>query len=129
MLSSDEALPCDRPNLSKDYLAGTIPFEYVPLKDEGFYAKNNVEAHFGRTARELDLAGHQVLIEGEAIPYDPLLMATGAEPVRLEVLGADQAHVHTLRSLADCHAIIESAKASRQAVVIGVSFIGGESPG
>ena len=38
MLSSDEALPCDRPNLSKDYLAGTIPFDYVPLRQERFYA-------------------------------------------------------------------------------------------
>jgi NADPH-dependent 2,4-dienoyl-CoA reductase/sulfur reductase-like enzyme/nitrite reductase/ring-hydroxylating ferredoxin subunit len=124
MLSSDEALPCDRPNLSKDYLAGTIPFEYVPLKDEGFYAKNKIEMRLGRTVRELDLAGHQVLIEGEAIPYDRLLLATGAEPVHLEVPGADQAHVHTLRSLADCQAIIERAKSSRQAVIVGASFIG-----
>jgi NADPH-dependent 2,4-dienoyl-CoA reductase/sulfur reductase-like enzyme len=124
MLSSDEALPCDRPNLSKDYLAGTIPFDYVPLKDESFYAKNKIEMRLGRTVRELDLAGHQVLIVDEAIPYDRLLLATGAEPVRLEVPGADQAHVHTLRSLADCQAIIERAKSSRQAVIVGASFIG-----
>ncbi len=124
MLSSDDALPCDRPNLSKDYLAGTIPFEYVPLKDESFYAKNNIETRLGCTVRELDLPGHQVLIAGEAIPYDRLLLATGAEPVRLTVPGADQAHVHTLRSLADCQAIIDGAKSSRQAVIIGASFIG-----
>jgi NADPH-dependent 2,4-dienoyl-CoA reductase/sulfur reductase-like enzyme/nitrite reductase/ring-hydroxylating ferredoxin subunit len=124
MLSSDAALPCDRPNLSKDYLAGTIPFEYVPLKDESYYAKNDIDTRLGRAVRALDLAGHQVLVESEAIPYDRLLLATGAEPVRLAVPGADQAHVHTLRSLADCQAIIEKAKSSRQAVIVGASFIG-----
>jgi cation diffusion facilitator CzcD-associated flavoprotein CzcO len=45
MLSSDEALPYDRPNLSKDYLAGTIPFDYVPLRDERFYAQQHRYAH------------------------------------------------------------------------------------
>ena len=48
MLSSDKSLPYDRPNLSKDYLAGTAPFEYVPLKDERFYTKNSIETRLGR---------------------------------------------------------------------------------
>ena len=55
MLSSEDALPYDRPNLSKDYLAGTIPFKYVPLKDERFYAENAIETRLGKAARELDL--------------------------------------------------------------------------
>ena len=124
MLSSDEALPCDRPNLSKDYLAGTIPFDYVPLKQERFYAQNNIEIRLGRPVRELDVVNRQAVIAGEAIPYDRLLLATGAEPVRLTIAGADRPHVHTLRSLADCQAIIEGTKSSRRAVVIGASFIG-----
>jgi NADPH-dependent 2,4-dienoyl-CoA reductase/sulfur reductase-like enzyme/nitrite reductase/ring-hydroxylating ferredoxin subunit len=124
MLSSDTALPYDRPNLSKDYLAGTIPFSYVPLKDESFYAKNHIETRLGRAVREIDVRDRQVVIVGEAIPYDRLLLATGAEPVQLTVPGADQPHVHTLRSLADCQAIIEQAEAARRVVVIGASFIG-----
>jgi apoptosis-inducing factor 3 len=124
MLSSDDALPYDRPNLSKDYLAGTIPFEYVPLKDESFYAKNRIETRLGRAVRELDVRARQVVLAGEAIPYDRLLLATGAEPVRLTIPGADQPHVRTLRSLADCQAIIECAKAARPVVVIGANFIG-----
>src|SRR5512143_360354 len=124
MLSSDNTLPYDRPNLSKDYLAGTIPFEYVPLKNESFYAKNHIETRLGRAVRELDVRARQVILAGEAIPYDRLLLATGAEPVRLTIAGADQPHVRTLRSLADCQAIIERAKAARRVVVIGASFIG-----
>jgi NADPH-dependent 2,4-dienoyl-CoA reductase/sulfur reductase-like enzyme/nitrite reductase/ring-hydroxylating ferredoxin subunit len=125
MLSSEDALPYDRPNLSKDYLAGAIPFKYVPLKDERFYADNAIETRLGKAARELDLRSREVvLIGGERIPYERLLLATGAEPVRLTIPGADQPHVHTLRSLADCQAIIEGANAAVRAVVIGASFIG-----
>jgi len=68
--------------------------------------------------------GREVVVAGEGIPYDRLLLATGAEPVRLTIPGANQPHVHTLRSLADCQSIIEDTKSSRRAVVIGASFIG-----
>lgn len=125
MLSSEDALPYDRPNLSKDYLAGTIPFKYVPLKDERFYAENAIETRLGKAALELDVRSREVIVAGgERIPYDRLLLATGAEPVRLTIPGADQPHVHALRSLSDCQAIIEGAKAAVRAVVIGASFIG-----
>ena len=79
----------------------------------------------GKAARELDLRSREVVLaDGERIAYDRLLLATGAEPVRLTIPGADQPHVHTLRSLADCQAIIEGAKAAVRVVVIGASFIG-----
>ena len=125
MLSSDDALPYDRPNLSKDYLAGTIPFDYVPLRDERFYADNSIDTRMGQPAVQVDIRAREVIVAGgDKIPYDRLLLATGAEPVRLTVPGADQPHVRTLRSLADCQAIIERAKAARRVVVIGASFIG-----
>ena len=125
MLSSDAALPYDRPNLSKDYLAGTIPFDYVPLRDESFYEENGIEIQPGKTVAKIDIGRHEVLLSnGEKIAYDRLLLATGAEPVRLTIPGADQPHVHTLRSLADSNAIIAAAKTSKRAVVIGASFIG-----
>jgi NADPH-dependent 2,4-dienoyl-CoA reductase/sulfur reductase-like enzyme/nitrite reductase/ring-hydroxylating ferredoxin subunit len=125
ILSSDAALPYDRPNLSKDYLAGTIPFDYVPLWDESFYEENGIEVQLGKNVVELDLRAHEVLLSGgERVAYDRLLLATGAEPVRFTIPGAEQPHVHTLRSLANSDAIIEAAKAAKRAVVVGASFIG-----
>ena len=125
MLSSDSALPYDRPNLSKDYLAGTIPFDYVPLRDQSFYEENHIETQLGKTVVELDVRAHELLLSnGERVAYDRLLLATGAEPLRLTIPGAEQPHVKTLRSLADSDAITDAAKTSNRAVVIGASFIG-----
>jgi apoptosis-inducing factor 3 len=124
MLSSDDALPYDRPNLSKDYLAGSAPFEYVPLRQEDFYRENSIEMRLGQTAFGIDVRAREVVLAGDKVPYDRLLLATGAEPVRLSIPGADQPHVRTLRTLADCESIIQLAKAARRAVVIGASFIG-----
>jgi NADPH-dependent 2,4-dienoyl-CoA reductase/sulfur reductase-like enzyme/nitrite reductase/ring-hydroxylating ferredoxin subunit len=125
MLSSDNALPYDRPNLSKDYLAGTIPFDYVPLRDDSFYVENSIDTRMGQTAVQIDVRAREVIVaDGDRVPYDRLLLATGAEPVRLTIPGADQPQVHTLRALADCQAIIERAKAARRVAVIGASFIG-----
>jgi NADPH-dependent 2,4-dienoyl-CoA reductase/sulfur reductase-like enzyme/nitrite reductase/ring-hydroxylating ferredoxin subunit len=125
MVSSDDALPYDRPSLSKDFLAGSIPFRFVPLKSERFYTDNDIETRLGQAVLRLDVDARQVVLaSGDTVPYDRLLLATGAEPVRLTVEGADQSHIHTLRSLTDCRAIIERAKVARRAVVIGASFIG-----
>ncbi|MGP0091590.1 MAG: FAD-dependent oxidoreductase [Xanthobacteraceae bacterium] len=125
MLSSDDALPYDRPNLSKDYLAGTAPFDYVPLREERFYRENNIDTRLRQAAIEIDIRAREVILAGgDRVPYDRLLLATGAEPVRLAIPGANQPHVRPLRSLADCTAIIERAATARRAVVIGASFIG-----
>lgn len=125
MLSSDAALPYDRPNLSKDYLAGSAPFDYVPLRQDEFYRNNAIETRLRQTVSAIDIRRQEVaLADGGTVAYDRLLLATGAEPVRLAVPGADQPHVLTLRALADCEAIVERAKSARRAVVIGASFIG-----
>jgi NADPH-dependent 2,4-dienoyl-CoA reductase/sulfur reductase-like enzyme len=125
MLSDDETLPVDRPNLSKDYLAGTAPEDWLPLRKEGFYAKNGIDLRLGTKVADLDVgASEAVLANGTRLAYDKLLLATGAEPVRLTIPGADQPHVHTLRSLADSRSIIAQAGTARRAVVLGASFIG-----
>ena len=124
MLSNDDAPPVDRPNLSKDYLAGKAPEDWIPLRRESFYSKNGIDLRLDANVTGIDArSGEVVLGDGVRIPYDRLLLATGAEPVRLTIPGFDQPHVFTLRSLADCRAIIERATTARRAVVLGASFI------
>src|ERR1700736_1463006 len=125
MLSDDDAPPCDRPNLSKDYLAGNAPEEWIPLRPPEFYGPHKIELRLGprvvathANAREVELAA------GSRHGYGALLLATGAEPVRLGVPGSDLPHIHYLRTLADSRALIAKATASRRVVVIGASFIG-----
>jgi NADPH-dependent 2,4-dienoyl-CoA reductase/sulfur reductase-like enzyme/nitrite reductase/ring-hydroxylating ferredoxin subunit len=125
MLSQEKAAPVDRPNLSKDYLAGSAPEDWLPLRPDDFYRDAKIDLRLGVEVASIDTKAKQVLLAGgEGIPYDRLLLATGAEPVRLPIPGADQPHIHLLRSLSDCRAIIASAKDARRAVVIGASFIG-----
>ncbi|KUM26168.1 pyridine nucleotide-disulfide oxidoreductase [Mesorhizobium loti] len=125
MLSDDQSPPVDRPNLSKDYLAGKAPEDWIPLRGEKFYAKNNIELRLNTEAVHVDARSRQVVLaDGGRIPYDRLLLATGAEPVRLSVPGAEKPHVRMLRSFADCKEIIARAAAARHAVVLGASFIG-----
>jgi NADPH-dependent 2,4-dienoyl-CoA reductase/sulfur reductase-like enzyme/nitrite reductase/ring-hydroxylating ferredoxin subunit len=125
MLSDDAAPPVDRPNLSKDYLAGIAPEEWVPLRDDAFYTDQDIELRLKTTVTAIDTSTREVTIsDGDRMAYDRLLLATGAEPVRLPLPGMDLPHVHTLRTLSDCRAIIAQAATTRSAVVIGASFIG-----
>jgi len=128
MLSNDTAAPVDRPNLSKDYLAGSAPEDWVPLRGDDWYAENKIDLKLETEVTAVDTGARTVeLAGGGKVQFDKLLLATGAEPVKLPIPGADQPHVHTLRSLADSRAIIAKAKSAKRAVVIGASFIGLEA--
>jgi NADPH-dependent 2,4-dienoyl-CoA reductase/sulfur reductase-like enzyme/nitrite reductase/ring-hydroxylating ferredoxin subunit len=124
MLSDDSAYPVDRPNLSKDYLAGSAPEDWLPLKPDEFYRENGIELRLNTEVVGIDTKARDVRLKGASVPYDRLLLATGAEPVRLKFPGSDQRDVFTLRTVADCRAIIERAKNAKRALVIGASFIG-----
>jgi NADPH-dependent 2,4-dienoyl-CoA reductase/sulfur reductase-like enzyme/nitrite reductase/ring-hydroxylating ferredoxin subunit len=127
ILSNDVAPPVDRPNLSKDYLAGSAPEDWLPLRPDSFYAEADIDLRLKADVVSIDTKARNVVLGGGTVPYDRLLLATGAEPVRLPIPGADQPHVHTLRSLGDCRAIIDAVKGARRVVVIGASFIGLEA--
>lgn len=128
MLSSEDAAPVDRPNLSKDYLAGSAQADWIPLRSDDFYRDLKIDLRLGVEVASIDVAGHAVVLkDGARLAYDRLLLATGAEPNRLSVPGADRPNVHVLRTLADSNAIIANAKDARRAVVIGASFIGLEA--
>lgn len=128
ILSNDDAAPVDRPNLSKDYLAGSAPEDWVPLRGEDWYAENQIGLKLKTDVVALDTKNKELTLgNGSKLKFDKLLLATGAQPVKLDIPGASQPHVHTLRSLADCRAIIAQAKNAKRAVVIGASFIGLET--
>jgi len=125
MLSADEAVPCDRPNLSKGFLAGATSEESNSLRSAEFYREHDIDLKLRVRVAMIDTANRHVqLADGSRHDYDALLLATGAEPVRLDIPGADLPHVHYLRTQADSRALVAKALTSKHAVVIGASFIG-----
>src|SRR6266478_5478716 len=125
LIGADEFLPYDRPNLSKDYLAGIAPEEWIPLRPPDFYREQKIDTLTKTSVTAIDPKNKQVsLYDGRSVKYGALLLATGAEPVRLKIPGDDLPHVCYLRTLTDSRRIIEKAKNARSAVVIGSSFIG-----
>ncbi|HEY2028047.1 MAG TPA: FAD-dependent oxidoreductase [Myxococcales bacterium] len=120
--------PVDRPNLSKDYLAGTAQAEWIPLRPKEFYQEKRIECLFGARVTRIDPAARSLTLQdGKTVRFGALLLATGAEANRLQVPGGDLPHVRTLRSLADSDAIIARAAKGKRAVVVGASFIGLEA--
>lgn len=125
MLSADASPPVDRPNLSKDYLAGSAPEEWIPLKGEDFYADRKIDLRLKAEVTDIDVGARvAITAAGDRFPYDVLLLAIGAEPIRLPTPGFDKPNAYTLRSLADSSAIIAAAKTARRVAIIGASFIG-----
>jgi apoptosis-inducing factor 3 len=130
VFGADVAPPVDRPNLSKDYLAGTAPEEWLPLRPEAYFAEQRIELTLGARVASLSIEARQLtLADGQVVGWDALLLATGAEPVPLDVPGVDapDVHIHTLRTLADARAIISRVAGAKRAVVVGASFIGMEA--
>lgn len=125
MLSADVSLPCDRPNLSKGYLAGAASEESNLLRPAQFYKEHKIDLRLGARVAAIDIHnGHVEMTDGARHAFGALLLATGCEPVRLKVPGASLSHVHYLRTVKDSRAIVSRAVASRRVVVIGASFIG-----
>ena len=125
MLSADQDAPVDRPNLSKDFLAGEAKDEWLPLWPPDYYTEQRVELRLSSRVASIDTAARAVLLEdGSRQPFGALLITTGAEPVQLPIPGAETGQVCYLRSFADSRAIVERTKGATRAVVVGASFIG-----
>ena len=119
----DRDAPYDRPNLSKDYLAGNAPEEWLPLHPRDFFEDQRIRILSGVEALQIDTASRTVrLSDGSVQHYGALLIATGASPIRLDIKGCER--IRYLRTLADCRAIIANLGKARTAVVVGASFIG-----
>jgi NADPH-dependent 2,4-dienoyl-CoA reductase/sulfur reductase-like enzyme/nitrite reductase/ring-hydroxylating ferredoxin subunit len=125
LVTADDAAPVDRPNLSKDYLAGTAEESWIPLRPPEYYAERRIEVVTAAPVAALDLAGKSVrLRDGRAFPFGALLLATGADPVRIPIPGADESRLHYLRTFADSQAIVTRTGSAKRALVVGASFIG-----
>jgi apoptosis-inducing factor 3 len=125
MIGVEDAVPYDRPNLSKDYLAGTAPEEWIPLRTPEFYAQHKIELVTKHRVTAIDVAAKRVVLDdGSTREFGALLLATGAEPIQLSTPVAFGSLVLYLRSLDDSRTIIAAAKNAKSAVVIGASFIG-----
>ncbi|CEJ87444.1 FAD-dependent pyridine nucleotide-disulfide oxidoreductase [Hyphomicrobium sp. GJ21] len=128
ILSADDALPYDRPNLSKDYLAGNASEDWIPLRTPDFYNEQKIDVRLKTRVVAIDTVEREVtLADGSHVAFDALLLATGAAPVRLDIPGAGLPHVHYLRTLDDSRALFAKTKDAKRAVVIGASFIGLET--
>ena len=125
LVAEEQPSPVDRPNLSKDYLAGSAPEEWIPLRTPEYYQSIHVDLVAGNPAVRILPHEHKVTLrDGRTLNYGALLLSTGAEPRSLPIEGAGKPHVFRLRTLADSNAIIAEAKQARNCVVIGSSFIG-----
>jgi NADPH-dependent 2,4-dienoyl-CoA reductase/sulfur reductase-like enzyme/nitrite reductase/ring-hydroxylating ferredoxin subunit len=125
LLSADADAPYDRPNCSKHYLSGDAPKDWMPLREDGYYAEANIDLRLNTEVTSFDAAAKTVTLEaGDTLGYDILILATGAEPQVPPVPGLDGPNAYRLRTLRDADALIAAAQGARRAAVIGASFIG-----
>jgi apoptosis-inducing factor 3 len=125
IVSADASPPVDRPNLSKDYLAGTAQEEWIPLRSSEYYRDRRIDLLLNSRVSSLDTKRRRILLEnGKEFEFGALLLATGADPVRLPIQGATDAQLQYLRTFADSKAIIARAASAKRVLIIGASFIG-----
>lgn len=128
LISADQDAPYDRPNVSKDYLAGNADPAWMPLKDDAFYRDNKIVLRINTRVEGIDAKSRRITLQGgETLSYDALLLATGAEPNRPATPGFDRDNVHVLRSLQDSDQLIAKTKGASSVAIVGSSFIGLEA--
>jgi apoptosis-inducing factor 3 len=125
LAGDEEPGPVDRPNLSKDFLAGTAGEDWIPLRTREYYESIKVDLVTDDPAVRISPADGKVSLRGgRTLTYGALLLATGAEPRTLPIEGADSPHVYRLRTFADSKAILAAAQGVQKCAVIGSGFIG-----
>ena len=125
MVTADDSAPCDRPNLSKEYLEGKAPEEWIPLRPPDYYTDRKIDLVLKSRVSSIDVNQKRVQTEnGKTYTFGALLLATGADPVKLSIPGASESQVYYLRSFSDSKVLVDKAASAKQVVVIGASFIG-----
>jgi apoptosis-inducing factor 3 len=125
IISADDSAPYDRPNVSKDYLQEPIPDEWMNLRLPDFYREQRIDLVLNSRVSSLDLTQKQVqLDDGRTYPFGALLLATGAEVIKIPIPGARESDLFYVRTWSDARAIFKRAETARRVVVVGASFIG-----
>ena len=127
LIGAESLRPYERPPLSKDYLRGETEQEKVHVHGEAYYGEHDIDLRLGREVSRLDTGSREVTLDGgETLRYDRLLLATGAEPRRLPIPGADLDGVLYLRTVPDSDRIRERLDRGGSLVVVGAGWIGAE---
>jgi len=128
IISADDEPPYQRPPLSKEFLRGEAEDGDLPLEDNDFYREHEIELSLGDPVTSLDPEARTVTTAaGESLSYEHCVLATGSEPIRPDVPGADHEDVLVLRSAASARRLREVASGIRSAIVVGSGFIGCEA--
>ena len=129
LVGEEPVPPYQRPPLSKAYLLGEMEEARLYLRPETWYADNDVALRTGQRAEAIDREARTVtLSDGEALPYDHLVLTTGARPRRLPAaIGGDLGGVYTMRTLADADAMAPEFREGARLLVIGGGYIGLEA--
>ncbi len=127
LIGDETELPYERPPLTKDYLRGESPRNQTRVHEAGFYEQHDIEVVTGVRVTAIEPGERRVHVDGRVgFVYDRLLIATGAEPRKINVPGADLDGVHHLRTLADCDALRARLDVGGKVVVVGAGWIGAE---
>jgi 3-phenylpropionate/trans-cinnamate dioxygenase ferredoxin reductase component len=127
LVGSESHLPYERPPLSKDVLRGEKSPDTAQVNDADYYRDNAIELISGVTVDSLDVEKRRAqLSNGDAIGYDSVILATGSEPRRLDVPGAQLGGMHYLRTVDDSLALSAAIKSATRVAVIGAGWIGSE---
>jgi 3-phenylpropionate/trans-cinnamate dioxygenase ferredoxin reductase subunit len=127
LIGAESELPYERPPLSKELLRGESERAKAFVHDEQFYADKEIELVSGHAVTALDVTGGQVTLDdGRTLPYDKLLLTTGAQPRQISVPGADLDGIHYLRTIGDSEALNQQLTSGRRLAVVGAGWIGSE---
>jgi len=128
LVSDDRDLPYERPPLSKDYLAGTKPFERILIRPPEFWAIRNIDLLLGNEVTRLDATEKRVFCaNGAAFGYGHLIWAAGGRPRKMTCAGHELRGIHSMRNRADVDGIIDDLESVQRVVVIGGGYIGLEA--
>jgi 3-phenylpropionate/trans-cinnamate dioxygenase ferredoxin reductase component len=128
LIGAEGERPYERPPLSKGYLLGKDARDSIFVHAEGWYGENDVDLRLGTTVTSIDRSGHRVaLADGESVPYDRLLIATGASPRRLNIPGGDLDNVLYLRTVGDSERLADALRGGGKVVIAGAGWIGLET--